>query len=196
MKKIKELNLKLDSGSEVDITIDKMTSVDGSATRKWRSLTQRILLLDVKASSSNDQVVCRILGASGQTYDITVHVDTHPVDNEHPIRASCNCMDATMRNVWCKHLYWLSSKRFNSLPVDQWEISNYLQLLHDARFLSTFVKGRNDQCPICLEDIDYDNENTVCCATICQNSVHRMCWSRFVCETYDYRCVCCRTPLV
>lgn len=173
-----------------------IVSTHDQLMRKWKSMTQRILLLDMKASPTNDNIVCNILGATGKTYDITITLNTdHSDGGTCPLIVTCNCMDAVMRKTCCKHLYWLASKRFRSLEIDQWEVSDFILLLQDSRYLLSTTKGRNEQCPICLEDIDYDNENTVCCEQMCNNSVHRICWSRFVCETRDLRCVCCRSSI-
>lgn len=172
---------------------DRFTS--DQLVRKWKSMTQRILLLDMKASPTNDSIVCKILGASGKTYDVLISINTSYSNNCGPLLASCNCMDAMMRQTCCKHLYWLASKRFRAREIDEWEISDFLLLLEDSRYLLSNIKGRNDQCPICLEYIDYNNENTICCTEMCQNSVHRVCWSRYICETQDMRCVCCRSSI-
>ena len=53
--------------------------------------------------------------------------------------------------------------------------------------------GRNENCPICFENIDYRYDMTICCKNECNNSVHSMCWTRLYCISGKTKCVVCRT---
>jgi hypothetical protein len=121
--------------------------------RRVKSLRERILLLCV--SQRGDSVECNILSQSNKQYKITIS------GPDGFINISCTCPDYCIRNVTCKHIYWLGYKKMGYTVPQQWTRGTVQKFVDDM--LETKVQGRNDSCPICLDNIDYITENSVCC---------------------------------
>ena len=82
----------------------------------------------------------------------------------------CNCPDYTIRNNICKHIYWLGSKKFDCMDPCEWSIENYNSLIAEYWLNKIdYSIGRNETCPICLDDIDQDNITITKCG-------HKFCW--------------------
>ena len=79
---------------------------------------------------------------------------------------------------------------------ERWDSYNIINLIKLIQVNSHKSHGRNDKCSICLEPIDYVNENTICCINRCNNSVHQFCWNKYnIYNGYPNRCVICRHSL-
>lgn len=57
--------------------------------------------------------------------------------------------------------------------------------------------GNNDECVVCLEDINYKNQGVYNCIT-CKNSVHVKCWNLYLISLsrqyiHLQKCSVCRT---
>jgi len=176
--------------------------------RKISSLNQRILLLttdliygkfvcdDGDNNSDNDDesseiitgIKCRILGTSDRIYIVNVK------KTYDKIECTCNCPDYLMRKVNCKHIYWLGRNKFGSFDPDTWQVEYYNDFVVDAWLYdyNDDLIGRNENCPICLEEIDHQVERTICCKNNCGNSVHSVCWTRYYEATHKTKCVLCR----
>lgn len=166
--------------------------------RRLRSLTQMILLVDSSVIYDVDNngyldeisgVDFKVLGASNKMYVVQVWRELYRVN------CSCSCMDYTMRNRHCKHIYWIGSKKFGHTDPVYWSISNYKNIIADIWIKEESLKyniGRNETCPICLDYIDYENDMTVCCKYQCNNAVHSICWCRFYNVSGKTTCVMCR----
>lgn len=159
--------------------------------RKARSLIQKMMLFDVcKDEHCDDIIHFYIMGNRQYIYKISICID------KQPILIKCNCPDFTYKNVdflYCKHIYWLGFSIFLKEP-DNWDIeliSNYYEEFNSIKRRKNYI-GRNDNCPICLEIIDYENQNTFCCKESCGNAVHSQCWLSFYVVAYNHNCVCCR----
>ena len=172
--------------------MSKLQNCQNDYKRRLRSLTERILLIDADIIYVNDILIsgidCKILGASNKIYIIEVwkEYDT--------INTMCNCPDYTIRNNICKHIYWLGSKKFDCMDPCEWSVENYNSLI--AEYWANKIDysiGRNETCPICLDDIDYESETTICCKYECYNAVHSVCWSRLYSISGKTNCVICRT---
>lgn len=170
--------------------------------RRLRSLTERILLIDVDLIYVNDiyslyddiDSICgidfRILGSTNKIYNVQVWRELNKVS------CACSCMDFVMRNRYCKHIYWLGSKKFEEMDPDLWSIDYYKKIVTEYWIVQenkTVKNARNDNCPICLDAIDYDNDMTICCKYQCYNAVHAICWTRFYNISGNTNCVVCRT---
>ena len=162
--------------------------------RRLKSLTERILFIDESLILDNfDQIYgidFKILGSKNSIYIL------HVWRNQNSIKCICNCMDYTMRNRNCKHIYWLGSNKFGNMDPLYWNLNEYKKIVTDCWVelqKNKICIGRNEMCPICFELIDYENEITICCKYQCQNSVHSICWSRLYSITSKTNCVICRT---
>jgi hypothetical protein len=158
--------------------------------RRIKSLTERILFLG-GSLTENETINCYILGSSNNMYTINLH------EWFGQIKYSCNCPDYTIRNLPCKHIYWLGAKKFGNMDPIYWRSEAYDRLFREFSILNNnnYV-GRNLDCPICLEDIDYQHEPTICCIYQCNNSVHAICWTRYSEISGKTNCVMCRSEMM
>lgn len=170
--------------------------------RRVKSVNERILLLSVTKEEGDDNrytaVYCDILSQTDKQYKITIKpVWQADVDSMAGFNVSCTCPDFRVRHTRtptfaCKHIYWLGYKKMGYVSPEQWT-KETLQSLIDTNLIGTSVKGRNDTCPICLENIDYNQEDCVCCESECYNAVHKICWIRYYTNSYSSKCVVCRS---
>jgi len=172
--------------------------------RKLKSISERILLLDVNYYPSSNFVQSKILSQTNKEYCINIQVKSNDMcitnyemlpDNENDILdITCNCMDFQMRKCICKHIYWFCRCNLNNIidpkPRDLYDF------LYKYLYVPKKIKGRNENCPICLEKIYYDNENYICCSDNCGNAVHNICWSRYKYISNISNCVLCRNPII
>ena len=149
--------------------------------RRIKSVTQRILLLEIKKRDENI-IQCQIVGSKNNVYVITIN----------NLKPTCNCADYNNRGVICKHIYWLGSKKLGHMNPEYWKQEDISAFIENNKN-SNYPKGRNEACPICLELIDYKKELTICCLFECKNSVHSYCWNKYVDISKKTKCVCCRT---
>lgn len=162
----------------------------GDWNRRVKSLRERILLLNV--SNQVTGIQCDILSQTDKQYKITINVDKRcqTLSNVTKINVSCTCPDFCIRNVKCKHIYWLGYKKMGYNTIEEWTNEGIQQLISNH---SNHSHGRNDTCPICLETIKYNIEPTVCCESECHNAVHKICWIRYFTTAYSRKCVVCRS---
>ena len=145
--------------------------------RKLKSLTERILLIRIQLVYSinyMDGVDFTMLGSTNKIYNVKICRDSD-------LNYSCNCPDYTFRNNICKHIYWIGTKFFNTMDPQNWSLSDYNLVINKNRINKNTSghTGRNEDCPICLEKINYQTESTICCTYQCYNSVHTICWGRY-----------------
>lgn len=159
-----------------------MNDYIGDWCRRVKSLRERILLIGV--SQEGGEIICDILSHTDKQYKIQITL-TSP-----NVKVQCTCPDFCIRKVTCKHIYWLGYKKLGYKTPEEWNQETVFNLLNN--YLCNVV-GRNDTCPICLENIDYSNELTICCESECHNSVHTMCWERYFMTAYNRKCVVCRS---
>jgi hypothetical protein len=170
----------------------------GEYKRKISSLNNRILLLRTDLLYENECIAgikCKILGSSDRIYTLMVKKIFDKIE------CTCNCPDFLMRNITCKHIYWLGRNKFGSFSPNTWQVNYYEDFIVES-WLHDYdddLIGRNDNCPICLDEIDHECERTICCKNNCGNSVHSVCWSRYYEVTGNTKCVLCRentTPFI
>jgi len=171
--------------------------------RRWRSITDRILLLDISFETKKDnnidqeiyyKIESKILGSKNKEYTISIVSDHESIGSYlNESSCKCSCPDFTCGKNICKHLYWFSYKFMHDIHPDRWNFYHVSNLINLLRNRSIKIKGRNDMCSICLEEIDYDKENTICCVENCNNSVHQFCWNKYnIFNLYKNTCVICR----
>ena len=153
--------------------------------RRIRGLTQRIILLDIKRGENND-IFLKILGSKDNIY--TIHIWT----DWDKITCDCTCPDNKFRGLECKHILWLSLRKLGKTETKLWTVDDINNLYYYWNSIYCYPPGRNDMCPICLENIDYGNENTISCFNGCNNSIHSFCWSKYYIISQKTRCVICR----
>lgn len=152
--------------------------------RRWRSVTQRILLLDVHVSESS--LRCDILGSSNNQYGLCITLKDGKIISE------CTCLDWQVRKRTCKHLYWFGAKELFRPDPCAWTEKDIVEYMDAFDSKKQQPHGRNEDCAICLERVNYEEENTVCCQHGCMNSVHMICWNRYCSFTGSSKCVFCR----
>jgi hypothetical protein len=152
--------------------------------RRVKGLTQRILLIG-GTKYNEGYLTCQILGSSNNVYTITITCQ------KRSVWACCNCPDSIIRDATCKHLYWFGHKILGFRDPAEWTCEA-IELFAES-FTNSAIHGRNETCPICLEDIHYDKEYTLCCVQSCQNAVHALCWKRYHFASYSTKCVICRS---
>jgi hypothetical protein len=161
--------------------------------RKLRSLTERILLikLDLLYSINYiDGIEFTILGSSNKIYNVEIWRDSD-------LHYSCNCPDYKFRETTCKHIYWIGTKFFNTMDPVKWDLLDYNFIINNYLINQNIENynihiGRNEDCPVCLEKIDYQTESTICCIHECYNSVHTICWGRYNDISGSTQCIFCR----
>lgn len=179
-------------------TIELQEYTNEDYKRKLRSLTQRILLIDTSVIYNGEQISdideisgldFKVLGSTSKIYMVQVWRELYNIN------CSCSCKDYTMRRRNCKHIYWLGSKKFGNIDPIYWSINTYKNIIADCWIKEESLKykvGRNENCPICLDIIDYENDMTICCKYQCNNAVHAICWCRFYNVSGKTNCVICR----
>lgn len=113
-------------------------------------------------------------------------------DYSYKILSNCTCPDNKFRGIECKHILWLSLKKFGKSESKYWTIDDINNLYYHWYEMNCYPPGRNDTCPICLENIDYKTENTISCYHGCNNSIHSFCWNKYYIISKRNRCVICR----
>jgi hypothetical protein len=187
--------------NNTQIYIENPIYTEQDYKRRLKSLTQRILLIDANLIYCNGYgynncifeeisgIDFKILGATNKVYNVQVWREY-----DH-LNCMCSCLDYTMRNRNCKHIYWIGSKKFGNMDPANWLIRDYKTLLTEywvEEENTKIYQGRNTDCPICLEDIDYYTDMIICCKYQCQNAVHANCWSRYYYISGKTNCVVCR----
>uniref|UniRef100_A0A6C0DZH0 SWIM-type domain-containing protein n=1 Tax=viral metagenome TaxID=1070528 RepID=A0A6C0DZH0_9ZZZZ len=163
--------------------------------RKLKSIWQNIVLQSIYCKHESDHNIVtyfNVIGASGNIYTITVRCDTQTEE----IMYSCTCPDFCYRQRECKHLYWISKNAYEAQNPNQWQIYDILEVWSNNVSSWEYPHGRNDTCPICIDNIDYHNERTLCCISECYNSMHYNCWWRYNKASRDFKCTICRTYLI
>lgn len=171
--------------------------------RKIKSISDRILLLDVYYYPISNFTQCKILGSTDKEYCINIKINQNNEKTENDqaitedkLNISCSCMDYQMRKQTCKHIYWFCRYSLKEKNMDPkcCKTSQLYEFLYNYLNINKSIKGRNENCPICLEKIDYNNENFICCVDSCGNAVHNICWSRYKYISDTNKCVFCRHP--
>ena len=162
----------------------------GTFKRKLKSLTERILLIRFQLLYSityRDGIEFIMLGSSNKIYNVEIWRDLD-------LHCSCNCPDYKFRGTTCKHIYWIGTKFFNTMDPINWSLLDYNFIIDIHRINKNTAGhiGRNENCPICLEKINYQAESTICCTYQCYNSVHTICWGRYNDISGSTKCVFCR----
>jgi hypothetical protein len=155
--------------------------------RQQKGLTQRMFLSHIHVHDRNN-VECHILSSSAKTYKVIMY------DYRTNFKISCSCPDFVYKRTVCKHMYWLGTKKIGTALPNEWSpemIDTFVSKTYFPYLTTSF--GRNEECPICLEQLDYENDDTICCVTGCSNAVHATCWNKYYYYSMTNKCVVCRT---
>ncbi len=162
--------------------------------RKLRGMTELLTLNKVEIVLSDKytitNILCELLTKEGKKYNICIW------KGFYSLKCECSCMDFYYRKKNCKHIYWLGFYKFGNLHPDDWDCFSFYNFITEYWITQNNIVGRNEQCSICLEDIIYDVEMSVCCINSCYNSVHTKCWKRFYNVTGNSICVMCRSNII
>lgn len=166
--------------------------------RRYKGLTENIRLIDVVAKQN--LISIRLLSATNILYDIIVQNYTDEIVIE------CTCNDYCKRDKICKHLCWFGMRLLgiNQEYMIRWQdtkmINDYDEMERKIdEFLINYhipyvftQRGKNEICPICLENINYRTECVVCCENGCDNAIHASCWNTYQMYVYTNKCILCR----
>lgn len=177
-----------DSQSKKDIEEDMDDYIE-KYKRRIKSITQKFNLLNIVVIDVNN-LSCYISSESKKLYII----DIFNYRDENDVKITCTCPDNMYKKYTCKHIYWLGSNHIGISEPKKWnqDMIDTFILLYSRCFIKN-IKGRNEDCPICLKHINYNSEFTVCCTKVCYNSIHTLCWYRYYLTTYSNKCVMCRS---
>jgi hypothetical protein len=179
------------------LSINSMINKTNEYKRRLKGLTEKIVIIDTELKCEPviiDEVNCdcitginfKILSSNNNIYNLELFKKINK------IMYNCNCPDFQIRKVICKHVYWLGYRKFQTTNPLEWSVNIYENLIIEHWRLDNY-KGYNDICPICLENIDYNNEFTVSCKYKCYNSIHSDCWKRYYDISSKKNCVFCRS---
>jgi len=165
--------------------------------RKLRSLTERILLIRAELlyyMNYIEGIDFTILGSSNKIYNVEIWRNLIVEPNTYDICYSCSCPDHQFRGNICKHVYWVGTKFFHTMDPENWSLLDYNRIITKYWINENKADhtGRNEDCPICLETINYQTESTICCTYECYNAVHAVCWGRYNDISGSTKCIFCR----
>ena len=162
--------------------------------RKLRAMTELLSLTNVEIVLSDKNtitdVLCELVTNIGKKYNI------HIWKGFYSLQCECNCLDYFYRKGVCKHIYWFGFYKFGEFHPDDWDYFSFCNFVSEHWVNQNNVVGRNNECCICLDEIYYDVEMSVCCINQCYNSVHTRCWKRFYNFTGNPTCVMCRSTMI
>jgi hypothetical protein len=106
----------------------------------------------------------------------------------------CDCNLSTFFTP-CNHIKWFGSNFLNSKDPREWNIS-CLEIFKERYTNYKIIYGNNYDCPICLENLLYNKQNTIVCNK-CNNGVHMLCWNKFrissIYEEMHTKCILCQS---
>ena len=125
-----------------------------------------------------------VYGSTGKLYTISIKDGF-----------SCNCIDCTRNQNYCKHIYFIFMNVYGFVPdLEKMYTFNELRAFHDI-FLKnrTSVKtARNEKedCPICFE---CNTSDCFVCQT-CDNGFHKSCIKTML--NFSNKCPMCRSLVI
>ena len=174
--------------------------IDNMTDRKVKSLTDKLYLIDRKTDRNYV-----IMGSTGNVYEVNF---VSMSDGKNSVK--CTCPDNKYRSKRCKHIYFVLLRIVNVTNVDSYyymddQIMNIRDITKDNVLVSEDIKkkyenslvqnvrGLDDICPICFEDMTTDDDY-VHCVSGCKRCVHRMCFSMWE-RANGPKCVFCRAVM-
>ena len=189
------------------------------SSRRERGLTENIYL--VKLDISETFLVFHALGTSHHVYKVTCPKGKvpHCTCPDHKIRKrTCKHMYFVCEKViqvnpidWeiIEDLNEIANKVVNRLPNLHVIADDYYTKMYNAYLRSGKTEGediaddendddvqiRNDECCVCLDDIDKKAPKDVMVCSTCKNGIHSMCWKKWSQVNGKNKCVYCRTKI-
>lgn len=164
--------------------------------RKEKSIKDPIQLIDIYCELSilGDNIInVKIIGSTQKIYSLRFKCSS----KRNTVLYSCTCPDFKLRQgITCKHIYWFGRNYFNNISPRSWLMRDVLNIIVKYSDYDIFPKGKNENCPICFDPINYNLDNTVNCVEQCRNSVHAYCWYKYTFSSHKYNCVICRSDLL
>jgi hypothetical protein len=189
-----------------------MESIIYNYKRKTKALLQNFKIRQIKIQNDND-IVCKLVTSKNKTYNVTIA----NYNWDYDIDISCDCADFrfnnqspelidlmvndftynfhTTKNVHhCKHIYWLGFNHIGHINPTLWTTTMLTDFFEQYLINNDNNVGRNNICSICLDEINYDFEDTIKCVETCDNAVHKQCWVNYFIKTENTQCIYCRNP--
>lgn len=136
-----------------------------------------------------DIIKCSIVNIkTNKVYTVKISSDMFGINTQ------CSCPDYEFKKNTCKHIYWLGCWYIGNIDPEQWS-ENHINTFLRSQIKFLEFRGRNDDCPICLEKINFLSENTICCLVGCRHSFHDSCWYKYYSVSRNKNCVMCRKNL-
>jgi len=190
--------------------------------RKFRGLTQNLYL--VKLDITNRQLVFHVLGTSHIVYKITCVKNQSPKCTcpDYKIRKNickhiyfvCDKVMQVPTFSWeaIEDVEEVGTDVLNRLPnlhvTDEYYTSKYDQILKrnskqtagkdendNPQEKDEGFQIRNEDCCVCLGEIENKSSKEVMVCTTCHNGIHSICWKKWNQVNSDNRCVYCRTKV-
>lgn len=174
--------------------------------RKNRGKHQNIFLIETIDTINQTNLIKQyvVMGSTGNVYTVTI--ENTP---------KCTCPDYATRKKRCKHIYFILIKvmkvddedqkkytdkelveMFNNIPsitnqliVDD-KIKQTYKLNSQSAHQSVTMKTTDDLCPICLDDLN-NNEELDYCKYSCGKPIHKICFDMWA-KKKNSLCVFCR----
>lgn len=153
--------------------------------RRFKASTEKIKFASIQTENINTFVI-HIVGHSKEEYKIVIlHFLSYA-------SVECSCPDFVYARNVCKHIYWLGNKLCLPYHPLHWNpVVIEKQVYRTLQPSQCHPKGRNKDCCVCMEEIDYVHQHTTFCH-VCKNSVHTECWTEFWRTNWNPICVICR----
>lgn len=162
--------------------------------------------IDCDISYENDKKIkCTIMDYNYSSKTNIFYID---IDWNKSIYVQCSCKKnksieykkrikkiLNIFNYICPHVKWFGLVYLNSYNYKYW-CPFLLEKFQKRNNYYTKIQGQNSECLICLEDINYHNQNTVYCNN-CKHSIHRKCWHEYhiISEQVNNTCILCKSKL-
>lgn len=169
----------------------------------------KMFLIDAVSDKVNCTVKCEIINCIN-LFGNTIKINENSIieinyKNPKNIKVKCNCKDYKQSNTilfffktpkYCDHIKWFGLYYLHIMYVSFWSVQSIKNFIN--KYIPESDKnGNNDECVVCLEDINYKNQAVYNCIT-CKNSVHIKCWNLYlISSSRQYinlqKCSVCRT---
>jgi hypothetical protein len=178
--------------------------------RMDRAISQKLYLVESYETNEINKRQYAIMGSTGNVYTVTITAES-----------TCTCPDYTTRHKRCKHLFFVLKRimnvndpfqenytddelvnMFKNIPIVTHclcvgdSVKNKYDKLKSNNGLVVAKDVNDDVCPICLDDLEGDNQNLDYCKYSCGKYIHSHCYDMmYINQANATRlCVFCRAP--
>lgn len=152
-----------------------------------------LYLLDCNYNKTNDnEIICTILDYNylspnkSKTYFVSI-------DWNKKLKIQCECRKTRFFQFTCHHIKWFGLVYLNSYNPLFWS-RDKLEKFKQININYNIKPGKNVDCLICFEPIQYNVETTLHCCK-CNYSIHKKCWNEYIIKSKKTvnNCVLCKS---